>query len=31
MEKLGFDHVVDYEGGIEEWKKKGHPIETAMG
>jgi len=31
LEKLGFEDVVDYEGGIEEWKKQDHPIETSMG
>ena len=31
LEKLGFEKVVDYKGGIEDWKKKGHTIETIMG
>ena len=28
---LGFDRVLAYEGGIEDWKGAGHPIETARG
>lgn len=26
LNKLGFDNVIDFEGGIEEWKEKGYPI-----
>jgi len=29
LEKLGFDDVIDYEGGIEDWKGKGYPIESS--
>ncbi len=28
LEKLGFEKVIDYEGGIEDWKAKGHPVES---
>lgn len=27
LNKLGFENVIDFEGGIEEWKEKGYPIE----
>jgi len=27
LNKLGFDNVIDFEGGIEKWKEKGYPIE----
>ncbi|MEF8832730.1 MAG: rhodanese-like domain-containing protein [Candidatus Thermoplasmatota archaeon] len=26
LEKLGFRDVVDYEGGMKDWKKKGYPV-----
>jgi len=29
LEKLGFDNVIDYEGGIEDWKEKGYPLESS--
>lgn len=29
LEKLGFEKVVDYEGGIEDWKDKGYPVESS--
>lgn len=28
LEKLGFENVIDYEGGIEDWKDKGYPVES---
>ncbi len=30
LEKLGFEEIVDYEGGIEDWKRKGYPVETGI-
>lgn len=27
LNKLGFNKVIDFEGGIEEWKEKDYPIE----
>jgi len=26
LEKLGFEKVVDYEGGLKDWKNKGFPV-----
>ena len=28
---LGFDRVLAYEGGIEQWKSAGHPVGTLRG
>jgi rhodanese-related sulfurtransferase len=28
LEKCGFDHVIDYEGGIEDWLRNGLPVES---
>lgn len=28
LEKLGFEKVVDYEGGMENWKEKGYLVES---
>lgn len=27
LEKLGFENVKDYEGGLEAWKNEGHEVE----
>ncbi|MFP4141853.1 MAG: rhodanese-like domain-containing protein [Candidatus Natronoplasma sp.] len=29
LEKLGFEKVVDFEGGIDDWKEKGYPIDSS--
>ena len=26
LEKLGFENVIDFEGGMDEWKEKGYPV-----
>jgi rhodanese-related sulfurtransferase len=28
LEKCGFGHVIDYEGGIEDWLRSGLPVES---
>ncbi|MDO8493886.1 MAG: rhodanese-like domain-containing protein [Deltaproteobacteria bacterium] len=28
LEKLGYQNVYDFDGGMEEWKQKGNPIEA---
>jgi rhodanese-related sulfurtransferase len=27
LERLGFGHVLDFKGGLEDWKKAGYPTE----
>jgi rhodanese-related sulfurtransferase len=29
LERLGFAHVLDFKGGLEDWKKAGYPTEKA--
>jgi rhodanese-related sulfurtransferase len=28
LDSLGYRHVADYEGGIEDWKEAGYPVES---
>ena len=29
LESLGYTNVVDYEGGLQDWKDAGYPLETS--
>jgi rhodanese-related sulfurtransferase len=31
LEQLGYTRVIDYEGGLQDWKEAGYPLASAAG